>query len=87
MSTRSPTGCPRGRGKQGVTLIPGRLIGGLTEAAMETALDVEMTEYLGYESTRSPATVPATGPAPRPCRPRSARWRSRFPGTGTGRPD
>jgi hypothetical protein len=36
--------------EQGVSLIgPGGLLGGLTKAVLETALEAEMTEHLGYE--------------------------------------
>ncbi|BDZ39221.1 hypothetical protein GCM10025863_18350 [Microbacterium suwonense] len=36
--------------EQGVSLgTPGRLLGGLTKTVLETALEAEMTEHLGYE--------------------------------------
>ena len=36
--------------EQGVSLIgPGGLLGGLTKTVLETALEAEMTEHLGYE--------------------------------------
>lgn len=40
--------------EQGVSLVgPGGLLGGLTKTVLETALDAEMTEHLGYEKHAS----------------------------------
>jgi hypothetical protein len=44
--------------------------GPMTKHVLETALDAEMTEHLGYESTTRPATAaatPATAPGPKRC--------------------
>ena len=55
----------------GVELVgPGGLLFGLTKTVLETALEAEMSEHLGYDRhDRSAATAgtPATGPAPRRC--------------------
>lgn len=40
--------------EQGVSLVgPGGLLGGLTKTVLETALEAEMTEHLGYEKHAS----------------------------------
>lgn len=73
--------------EQGVSLVgPGGLLGTLTKTVLETALEAEMTEHLGYEkhSTRW-AAMRVTARGRRPCWPRSARWRSMSRGTGTAR--
>ena len=72
---------------EGVELIgPGGLLTGLTKTVLETALEAEITDHLGYDKHdpmgRNGGT-PATAPARRRCSPRSARCRSRCPGTGT----
>jgi len=42
--------------EQGVSLVgPGGLLGGLTKTALETALEAELTEHLGYEKQASSA--------------------------------
>jgi putative transposase len=56
---------------EGVELVgPGGLLTGLTKTVLETALEAEMSEHLGYERHdpvgRDVATR-ATAPAPRPC--------------------
>ena len=56
---------------QGVDLVgPDGLLNRLTRTVMETALEAEMTEHLGYErhdpAGRSGGTV-ATAPGPRRC--------------------
>ncbi len=55
----------------GVELVgPGGLLSGLTKTVLETALDAEMTEHLGYDR-HDPLAVtagtPATAPEPRRC--------------------
>jgi transposase-like protein len=56
---------------EGVDLVgPGGLLTGLTKTVLETALEAEMSEHLGYDSTtRWAATggTPATAPGPRRC--------------------
>lgn len=43
---------------EGVELVgPGGLLAGLTRTVLETALDAEMTEHLGYEATTSPGAT------------------------------
>lgn len=59
----------------------------LTKRLLESALDGEITDHLGYDKhDPAPATTagtPATVRGPRPCSPRSARSRSACPATGT----
>ena len=73
---------------EGVELIgPGGLLTGLTKTVLETALEAEITEHLGYDKHdpmgRNGAATPGTGLDRRRCSPRSARCRSRCPGIGT----
>ena len=72
---------------EGVELVgPGGLLTGLTKTVLETALEAEMTEHLGYDKhdpRAATARTPATAPGPRRCSPRSARCRSRCRATGT----
>lgn len=56
---------------EGVDLIsPGGLLTGLTKTVLETALEAEMAEHLGYDK-HDPAAgtgrTPAMAPAPRRC--------------------
>ena len=56
---------------EGVELVgPGGLLTGLTKTVLETALDAELSEHLGYDKHdpvgRNRAS-PATAPAPRRC--------------------
>ena len=56
---------------EGVDLVgPGGLLTGLTKTVLETALDVELSEHLGYDK-HDPAGrgsgTPATGPDPSGC--------------------
>lgn len=66
--------------EQGIDLAgPDRPLNRLTKNVLETALEAEMDEHLGYErhdASRRGAGAPATAPARRPCWPRSDRWRS-----------
>ena len=56
-------------GAEGVSLVgPGGLLAELTKMLLESALDAEMTEHVGYEPTTRPGTTrgtPATGHGPR----------------------
>ena len=73
--------------EQGVSLVgPGGLLGGLTKTVLETALEAEMTEHLGYEKHgASLGENPGTGRGRRLCSPRLAPSRSTCRGIGTGR--
>jgi transposase-like protein len=39
---------------------PGGLLAGLTERLVERAMEVELTDYLGYERGQAPPARPAT---------------------------
>ena len=56
--------------EQGIDLVgPDGLLNRLTENVLETALEAEMDEHLGYENTTCPAAAagtPATTPARKP---------------------
>jgi transposase-like protein len=72
---------------EGVDLVgPGGLLTGLTKTVLETALEAEMSEHLGYDKF-DPAgrngRTRGTGRGRRRCSPRSGRCRSRSPATGT----
>lgn len=75
--------------EQGVELVgPNGLLNQITKNVLETALDAEMAEHLGYDKqTRSDvaAATPATAPGPRRCSPRSDRSRSRCRAIPTAR--
>src|SRR5919112_5884057 len=62
--------------QQGVNLVgPGGLLAGLTKTVLETALEAEMTDHLGYEKhapRAATAGTPATAPERRRSSPRSA---------------
>jgi putative transposase len=55
--------------REGVSLVgPGGLLAGLTKTVLETALEAELTDHLGYEKHDPVAVtgrIPATGPGPR----------------------
>jgi transposase-like protein len=75
---------------EGIDLVgPGGLLTGLTKTVLETALDAEMAEHLGYDK-HDPAGRNGgnlrNGTRAKTVLPRSARSRSRCPGTGTARP-
>jgi transposase-like protein len=58
--------------EQGVELVgPNGLLNQLTKNVLETALDAEMTEHLGYDrhdpAGRAVAATPVTGCDPRRC--------------------
>lgn len=57
--------------EQGIDLVgPDGLLNRLTKNVLETALEAEMDEHLGYESTTCPGAetgTPATAPARKPC--------------------
>ncbi len=61
--------------EQGVELVgPNGLLNQMTKNVLETALDAEMTEHLGYDRhdpTGAVAATPVTGCGPRRCSPRS----------------
>ncbi|GAA3139006.1 hypothetical protein GCM10020255_014990 [Rhodococcus baikonurensis] len=67
--------------EQGVELMgPNGLLNQLTKNVLETALDAEMTEHLGYEKHDAAAAAAATRgtvPVRRRCSLRSGRWRSK----------
>src|ERR1700747_900904 len=67
--------------EQGVELVgPNGLLNQLTKNVLETALDAEMTKHLAMTSTirsAGAAAILAMARGPRPCSPRSARWKSR----------
>ena len=73
---------------EGVDLVgPGGLLTGLTKTVLETALEAEMSEHLGYDK-HDPAGrngENSRNGTRRRCSPRSARCRSRCRGTGTAR--
>ncbi|AFJ34717.1 transposase [Mycobacterium sp. MOTT36Y] len=73
--------------EQGVELVgPNGLLNQLTKNVLETALDAEMVEHLGYDKHDPPggaAATPATVVGPRRCSPRSVLSRSRSPATPT----
>jgi Transposase, Mutator family len=75
--------------EQGVELVgPNGLLNQLTKHVLETALDAEMTEHLGYDkhdAAGAVAATRATAPGPRRCLPRSVQWRSRCHETPTAR--
>jgi putative transposase len=54
---------------EGVSLVgPGGLLAGLTKTVLETAVEVEMSDRLGYEAQDRPGITAgslATGPGPR----------------------
>lgn len=64
---------------EGVDLVgPGGLLAGLTEQVLETGLEVEMDDHLGYaKHGRCPegGQTVATAPEPRPWPSMTARWR------------
>jgi hypothetical protein len=70
----------------GIDLVgPGGVLSGLTKTVLETALEEETPDTAAMTSTTrrgATATTRATGPAPRPCAPRSAQSRSRSRATG-----
>lgn len=73
--------------EQGVELVgPNGLLNRLTKNVLETALDAEMAEHLGYDK-HDPAGRgsgnSATAAGPRRCSPRSGRWRSKCRETPT----
>ena len=67
----------------------GGLFTRLTKTVIESALEGELDDHLGY-AKHDPAgrngENSATGGAARVCSPRWGRWRSRCPGTGTAAP-
>jgi hypothetical protein len=74
---------------QGVQLTgPAGLLTGLTKQVLETALQVEMADHLGYEPgdpSGNLAATPATGPHRKRSAPTSARCVSRSPVIGPAR--
>jgi putative transposase len=72
---------------EGVELVgPGGLLAGLTKTVLETALEAEMTEHLGYESDDTAGRDGGNsrnGTRAKTVLPRSGRCRSRCPATGT----
>ena len=74
---------------EGLELVgPGGLLTGLTKTVLETALEREISEHLGYDkhdSAAATAATPATATGPRPSSPIWARSRSRFRAIVTGR--
>jgi putative transposase len=67
---------------------PGGLLAELTRRLVERALEVELTEHLGYEPHAEPPggrATPATAPRRRRSRPSTARSGSRRRGTARGR--
>jgi putative transposase len=71
---------------EGLDLIgPDGLLSGLTKTVLETALEAEMSEHLGYDKHDPVGRNQGNsrnGTHPRRCSPRSARSRSRCPGIG-----
>lgn len=62
----------------------GGLLQQLTKRLLESALEGEITDHLGYDKhdpAGKPAATAATGPGPRPCSRTSARWRWPCPAT------
>ncbi|ADJ45481.1 transposase [Amycolatopsis mediterranei S699] len=63
----------------------GGVLAQLTKRLLESALEGEITDHLGYDKHDRPVVGPATRVTafgPRPCSPTSARSRSTCPGTG-----
>ncbi len=75
---------------EGVELIgPGGLLTGLTKSVLESALEAEISEHLGYEqydaAGRNGGNSRGRHPQQDGVHARSGRWRSRCPATGTAR--